>query len=556
MAGEFPCGRLFRAAVARQRADVERAGSEGFPFVFDAEAGARVARFCELLPHVEGPLAGECVTLEPWQVWAIVVSHGWFTVEEPRRPRFRRIVLFLPKGNGKTFLAAALALFVLALGGKGEKVVSAATTRDQARLSFDTARNMLIRAPRVRDHFGLLVGQHAITQPATGGVYKPLSAEANSLEGLIPSYVLLDEIHAHRTRDVYDNLRSAAAKRPDTRTVIISTSGFDTDGIGYEVYTYARQILEAEVRDESQFALLIEADTGADPWDPATWRMANPNLGVSIDPVETASEANEARHVTSKRVSFFAKRLGWWSSGRSAFFDLERWDSLADHGLTLDQFRHDPCFLGLDLASSRAFACLAAVFYRDLPHRNPERAATNERERHFYVFVESFLHERAVRDNDAFTSWAADRQITVTPGETTDYGFILRRIRALLDGWKVAEIVSDPYEAKQLMQLLGELRVPFVEWPQRVPNLSPPMKDLAAAILDGRIHHPGNRALRWMVGNVTAKLDANENVFPRKERADLYIDGVSAALNALGRIAIAKPPAASNPYMKRGLLFL
>lgn len=553
--GSFPCGKYMRAAVRRHVEDLSRAARGELGYRFDAEAGAKVVRFCELLPHVEGPLAGELVVLEPWQVWAVVVLFGW--VSPSGQPRFRRATLFMPKGQGKTFLAAALALYVLATGGKGEKVFSAATSKEQARLSFQTARQMLLleKGARVRDHFGLHVGQHAITQPSTGGLFQPVSAEARSLEGKIPSYILEDEIHAHPNREVHDNLRSSAAKRPDSRMVVISTAGFDTseNSIGYEVYSYARQILEGEVSDESQFALLIEADADADPWSPATWRMANPNLGASIDAVEVANEANEARQVPSKRKSFFTKRLGWWVSGRSSYFDAERWDELAD-ARPIESMKGVPCYMGLDLASRRAFACISRVFVVDEPHRDKTRAENGEKERHYHVFVDSFLHEEAVRESDSFKRWAEAGQLIRTPGNITDYGFIVARLKAYLGALQVTEIVSDPYEAGQLVQSLGELRVPFVEYPQVVKNLSPALKEMQAAILEGRLHHDGNKVMRWMVGNVTAKLDANDNVFPRKEREDLYIDGVSATLNVIGRV-LTTPPAPKS-YLESGALVM
>lgn len=541
LSGEEHVGKLIRAAVERQVRDLERAARGELHFRFDAEFGAKQARFCELLPHVDGPLRDQNFRCGPWQAWSIIVLFGW--VAPDGTPRFRRATWFMPKGNGKTFLAASLALLVLCTGGQGEKVFSAATAKEQARLSFQTASQMLRLRPRVRDHFGLQVNRHAITQPATGGLFRPISKEARSIEGVIPSYVLEDEIHAHPTRELHDNLRSAAAKRPDSRTVVISTAGFDTsdDAIGYEVYCYARQILEGEVQDDSQFAFLMEADRPEDEalalqaaWKPETWRQANLNYGVSVDPVEVANEANEARQSPQKRASFFVKRLGWWSGEAQAFFDIETWDRCAD-APPPEQLAGVACRIGLDLASKRAFACAARLFDRELPHRDPARAEAGETERHFYAYVTSFLHEEAARSEDLYRSWAQEGMIVVTPGNVTDYGFIQKR----LEGWlaahpQIGKIISDPYELEQLRQKLGLAPDVVVEWPQRAQYLSPALKELGAATLSGRFHHDGNRALRWMAGNVVAKEDAAENVLPRKRGEKFYIDGISAILNALG----------------------
>lgn len=553
--GTFPCGKYVRLAVRRQVDDLARQGTDDFPYRFEEDAGAKVCRFMERLPHVHGPLAGELVTLEPWQCWAIIAVFGWYAMNG--QPRFRRATLFMPKGQGKTFLGAGMALYQLGTGGKGEVVLSASYTKEQARLSFQTARLMMQGATALRDRLGLTVGQHAITQPGTGGTFVPVSGEARSLEGKIPSFILEDEIHVHPTREVHDNLRSSAAKRPDSRMVIISTAGFDTseNSIGYEIYLYARQILEGEIRDPSQFALLIEADEGSDPFAPATWRQANPNLGVSIDPQELANEANEARYDPRKLKSFVTKHLGWWVSGRDPVFDKDRWDALADAPDPATFGTDVPCYLGMDLASRVAFACLSRVFVRDLPHRDPERASAGDMERHYFVYVDSFTHEGAVSASDTYRRWREAGQLVATPGNTTEYAFIQKRLEQHLAAHHVAEIVSDPYEAAQLAQRLGQTKVPFVEYPQQVKFLSPALKEMQAALLDGRLHHDGNKVMRWMVGNVTAKQDANDNVFPRKERADQHIDGVSATLNAIGR-SMVSPPKKRSVYETRGLVVL
>ena len=537
--GTFPAGALFRAAVARQVADLERQGP-AFPYVFDAAAGAKVCRFLELLPHVEGPLTGQAMVLEPWQVWMVVTSYGWVS-KVKRYPRFRRLTLFMPKGQGKTFLAAGLALDTLARGTFGEKVYSAASTRDQAGLSFQTGRMMLNLASAVRDHFGLVVEQHQIVRPESGSHFRAISAEAGSAEGKIPAFVLEDEIHAHKSRDLHDNLRQMAAKLPYSRQVVISTPGFDMSpqAIGYEVWCYARDILLGKVDDDSQFALLIDADRELDPWDPGTWRQANPNLGVSIDATEVENEANEAKQVHSKQPSYFTKRLGWWVQSAQAWMDIAAWDKCLDLAMTREEFDGEPSWVGIDLAQTRDLSAKVNVFSRQLENG----------QRHYYVFCHAYLPEESDtlrQGNDTLRVWADDGFLSLTPGRSMEpTNVILPDILEDMDRNPGSEVCIDPWGGVALVQELtgNGYENQTVQIRQGAKTQSAPMQEVEAAVLDGRLHHDGNPLLRWCVGNVIARADRNGNIAPDRENDGKKIDAAVALINAMVRAMLGGNPA-------------
>jgi phage terminase large subunit-like protein len=529
--GSFPAGEKLIAAVKRQAADLKRQGPK-FPYVFDVAVGAKVCRFLELLPHVEGPKTREACVLEPWQVWTVVTSYSWVS-KVTRYPRFRRITLFLGKGQGKTFLAAGLALETLATGTLGEKVYSAATTRDQAGLSFQTARMMLNLKPEVRDHFGLVVEQHQIVRPESGSHFKPISSEAGSAEGKIPAFILEDEIHAHKTRDLHDNLRSMAAKVPYSRQVVISTAGFDMSpqAIGYEVFCYARDILLGAITDDSQFALIIDADRELDPWAPATWRMANPNMGVSIDEVEVANEANEARQVHSKQPSFFTKRLNWWVQAASSWMDLAAWDKCLDTEMHREDFDGEAGWIGVDLAQTRDLCGVVNLFGRD----------GEDGRRHYFVFCHAYLPEGSDtlrQGNDTLRVWAQDVFLSLTPGRSMEpTKIILPDVIADLDRNPGSEVCLDPWGGVALVQELtaNGYENQTVQIRQGAKTQSAPMQEIEAAVLDGRLHHDGNPVLRWCVGNVIARADRNGNIAPDREADAKKIDCAVALINAMVR---------------------
>ena len=537
--GSFPAGSMMVAAVARQVADLSRQADPEFAYRFDEDAGSRACRFLELLPHVEGPLAGESVTLESWQVWTVMAMFGWVS-KETGYPRFRRSTLFMPKGQGKTFLAAGLALYVLATGGKGEKCFSAATAIPQARLSFETARKMLLRRPKVRDYYGLVVEQHRIVHPETGGEYRYVSSEARSLEGVIPSFILEDEIHCHPDRSVHDNLRSSAAKRPDSRMVVISTAGFNMadDAIGYEVYRYARDILKGTITDESQFALLIEADRNLDPWSPDTWRIANPNMGVSIDTVEVHNEANEAKQVPSKQPSFFTKRLGWWCESADSWMDMSAWAAAMDPTLSLASFEGTSAFIGLDMATTRDLSARVLLFAE----------TRDDGQRHYSAFCHAYLAEESPtlkEGNDILRVWAREGFITLDQGGKLSGNVVRDDILRDAERFPGSELCYDDRYATQIAEDVGAYVKP-IEIRQGARTQSAPMMELESAVLGGRFRHDGNPVLSWCVSNLLVKTDDNGNIRPSKQGDSRKIDCAVALINAMVRGMLGTEQAYAN----------
>jgi len=310
---------------------------------------------------------------------------------------------------------------------------------------------MLNLAPEVRDHFGLVVEQHQIVRPESGSRFKPISSEAE-LRGrrAFPRSSSRIEIHARKTRDLHDNLRSMAAKLPYSRQVVISTPGFDMSpqAIGYEVYCYARDILLGAIKDDSQFALLIEADRDLDPWAPETWRQANFNLGVSIDPVEVANEANEARQVPSKQPSFFTKRLGWWCQSASTWIEVAALEKCADLALKREQFSGGTGYIGVDLGRRSTSTAIVEVFCR----------TEEDGLRHYYAFTKAYLAEesKTLRDgNDTLRVWADEGWLQLTPGQAMEIGIVHDDIVEALERNPGAEVCLDPWGAVGLVQSLA-----------------------------------------------------------------------------------------------------
>lgn len=536
--GEIDAPRAAKGSCARQLRDLERAAADpSWSYEFSEALASRPCRFIEALPHVKGDLAGKRIRLEPWQAFVITTSFGWVRRGTNQR-RFRRVTIYVPRGNGKSALSSGVGNYCLAADGEsGAEVYAAATTREQARIVWDTARQMFNKHP----HGTALAAKVGVTSPAaptassiyqaaSGSTFRPLSREADNLDGLNIHCGILDELHAHKTREVYDVMETGTGKRTRSLLWVISTAGSDTSGIGHEVYKYARRVALAEIEDDALFAAIWEIDDGDDWTAESTWKKANPNWGVSVQPEVIAQLCRKAQQVASAQNAFLTKHLNQWVNADEAWMQSHAWEAMADPALSRDEFAGAPCTIGLDLASKTDIAAKVTLFWRDLEKEG------GDAERHYYAFLDSFLPEAAVVDgrNASYHGWEIEGRLITTPGEVLDFGEVKRSVLDDASRFDVREVDYDPWQASQLSQELTAQGLPMVEMRPTVQNFSAPMKEMEALVRAGRFHHDGNPIFRWMVGNVVCHRDAKDNIYPRKEKPENKIDGVVAAIMALG----------------------
>ena len=367
LAGEIPACKFVVAACQRQLNDLAASETESFPYRFDVQKAEKVCRVIEKLPHIKGPLAGQRIRLEPWQCFILTTVFGWVSKLTGFR-RFRRAYTEVPKGNGKSALSSGVAIYMLALDGEaGAEIYSAATTRDQAKIVFGVAQAMLRRSLEMVSRYGLDVREHTINK-SDYSWFRPLSSDADSLEGINPHFVCIDELHAHKTRDLYDNIVTAAVKRSQPLVWSITTAGSNRAGICYEVRSYAVKLLSGAAgnRDEQTFSIIYTVDAGDDWALPATWVKANPNWNVSVFADAIALEAHEAVQLASKQPAFKTKHLNVWVNADSAWLDMRKVEACIDVALMPEIFKNKGtetrCNDGLDLASKLDLACTMLLF--------------------------------------------------------------------------------------------------------------------------------------------------------------------------------------------------
>jgi phage terminase large subunit-like protein len=547
--GEQAACKFARAACQRQLDDIDRAKTgDEWRFRFDEGRAGRVARFLELLPHIKGPKAGELFRLEPWQCFIVTTLFGWVRKDTGAR-RFRRAYIEVPRGNGKSFLVSGIALYALAADEEaGAEVYSAAVTRTQARITYDVAESMLRKRPDLQRKLGLKLSAHAIYQRSTNSTFTALSREAKNQDGKNIHVAVVDELHAHPTRAVWDVLITGAAKRPQSLIATITTAGVDTSGICYEVRDGVEKML-AGAPNDGLFGIIYTIDDSDDWRSEESWVKANPNWHSSIDLDAFRIDATEALQTAAKENNFKTKHLDVWCNADVAWMQMHAWDECEDKTLREEDFAGQPCIIGLDLASKIDLAANAKLFYRDLPKSFNDKGEPVT-ERHFYLFVQCYLPEAAVLEskNSQYQGWEKEGWIRSTPGNVIDFDAVMDGLTDASIKHDLREIAFDPWQATQLSNEMQAKGLVMVEVRPTVQNFSEPMKQWEALVLTKRFHHNGNPAMRWMVSNVVCHRDAKDNIYPRKERPENKIDGPVAALMALNRALLA-PVAPVGSYL-------
>jgi len=541
LSGHIPACEWVKKACRRQIADLER---KDFAHRYDEKKAARVCRFIEKLPHIKGKWAkaGGRIELQPWQIFILTAVFGWVSCNTGLR-RFKTVYLEMPRKNGKSSMSSGVGIYCCCADGEeGGEIYSAATTRDQAKIVWQDAWHMVERSPGLKAAFGVSTTAHAISQVRTASRFQALSAEGNSLDGLNIHCAIVDELHAHRTRKVFDVLETATGARSQPLLWLITTAGSDMSGICYEQRTYLIKILDGVVKDDTYFGVIYTIDDGDDWSSPKVWAKANPNYGVSVFPEDIERLCVKALKMPSAQNNFLTKRLSVWVNADCAFFNMVELAKCADPKLKAEDFLGEPCWIGIDLATRRDIAPRIQLF---------------RREDHYYCFGRYYLPESEIEGskNSQYSGWVKAGWITSTPGNIIDFGYIEEDLIGLASKYQILEVDYDPFQANQFTTRMMKEGFPMVEMRQLVKTFSEPMKHLDALISAGKFHYNGDPVLSWMFSNVVAHFDNKDNVYPKKQRPENKIDGVVALLMCLGR-AMAADAEPGSIYEKRGPIFV
>ncbi len=524
--GTVPAGKWQRAACSRHLADLE-ADSE---WIFRPELAAKAFGIFGLFRHYKGSeWAGQRIVLQPWQQFIVGSLMGWVHRKTGLR-RFRNAFIELPRGSGKSTLAGGLlVMFAFFLGEGGAEAYSVATKKDQARISFQAGRQMLLRSPALKKH--ATIGKYNIHNAATESKMEALGADADTLDGLRPFIVVVDEVHKLPDSDLIDVMQSGMGTRLDPLMFEITTAGDDDQSVYGQHFLLSTRVLDGTVDLPEWFAFIAAADQQDDWTLEETWRKANPNYGVSVKPDFLRTEAKKAIANPAEQSKFRRLYLGQKVQAVDAYFSSEDWKACPRLPSDAD-LRACPCWLGFDLSSTTDIT--AAVLIWQLP--GDEFAI----QPHFWMPADT-IADRSHQDRMPYERWAGDKLITLTPGRAIDRQIVRRDLAALFKAWKVKEFCADPWQMHDLGEQLAQDGVNVVLVLQRYEKLSVPMKILQGKILERRIRHDHHPLMTVMIGNAKAKEDDRGNVMPSKRLSRGRIDGVQALLTGLSQVPVVAP---------------
>ena len=528
-------GRLSYLAVQRHYQDLRDGSARGLMFS-PGHAWHIITYIEKFFVHIKGPLAGRPILLDPWQRFWTAVLYGWRRSANGLR-RFSRGYEEVARKNGKSTWKAPQGSYLFSMAGeRGAEVYAVATTRNQAmtvfKPAFDNIKRWVRRSPGAAKSFRVYEGVNQEKVVCGSSLFAPLPANADNMDGLNPSAILFDELHAQKSRDVWDVMETALGARAEPLMSAITTAGYVLDGICTEQRGYLISVLEGRRVADELFGYIYTLDDGDDPLDECNWIKANPGLGLSKTLEYMQGMARKAAALPSARANFYTKDLNIWGGGSENWFDMVVWDK-GGKRFDPDTLQGRRCYGGLDLASTRDLTALVLLF-------PPEDDQDELGEWYVLAWFWAPAAKVAAQEHDdaaAYGQWARSGWLTATPGDVTDYGPIKRAVLDARDRYQLVELGFDRWNAQQLSNELLEADVPLVEVPQNTGGMGPGAKQLERLVYAKRLRHGGNPVLRYCANNVALLFDSNDNFRPDKKRSkpNGRIDGIVAACMAASR---------------------
>ena len=516
-----------RLACRRFIRDLKRSQSKKPPFLFSPGQANRACAFIEQLPHVEGKWDSENITLHPAHVFFVVNLFGFRGHDSNRR--FTTAVLAVARKNAKSTLAAAIMLYCMCFENEqGAQLVSAATTGQQARIVFKVAQRMVEMQGDLCAEFDMEVFANSIARYEIGAIFKPINSKASTQDGLNPSHVSLDEIHAHKTHDLLNVIRQAAGARESPLYLYTTTEGFETPGPWPEIRAFGWNVLLGVVEAEHMLVLYYAIDDEDDDFDESKWGKANPLIDVNpLIMREARKLAIEAKNMPGTLAEFRIKRLNRPSSSATSWTNLTKWKRCGG-AFELDHMKGAKCWGALDLASTTDMAAWRLLWLIEETYYTWGR---------FWVPAEAIAH-RTERKSVNYAGWVEAGFVTQCEGATIDYGMIQRDVVSDIRRFNPLMIAYDRWNATQLINALIEDEgieaatendphglIEFIQGPK---SYSPAMKLCESAYLNGNLRYGVDPVLTWHMANVVPRYDVNMNVAPNKLKSPDKIDGACA----------------------------
>jgi phage terminase large subunit-like protein len=525
--------RYVQLAITRFEKDYKQSKEDpDYPFYFDENAGQRVVRFLESLKLYREQWAGSTLSLEPWQVFIIGNIYSWKRKDTKKR-KYTKAFIYVARKNGKTTLLSGLLLWDI-LTTKGGEAYCAATKRDQAKIAYGNIKEFIKQNEGLSKRLKVYRSSSRIVHEALASKIEALSADYDSMDGLDPSCVIIDECSAMKSYGIIKVLQSGTYSRPEPLLVEITSGGDNMYSVGHLEYERSVKVLEGAIEADDYFTVLYCLDEKDDWRNEKVYQKANPNLGISVSLEALIKARDEALQQPSLEGEFRVKNLNQWVSPMSSWISSKTWNKavkgIKETPISESMLKGALAVGAVDLSKRYDFTVFTKYFY--LPTIKKFYA------RHRFYIPEKQVEDKMKTDSPMIRKWIEEGRITATKGEVIDYDCMYADIRKDLEDYKIQEIAFDPYNAVTLMKEIGPL-VDLVEYPQNMKSMSPASKSWEASVMGGDIIDD-NPVMKWMVSNCSIYTDANGNIKPRKDSADnsspKRIDGVVTSIMSYWRL--------------------
>ena len=528
-----------RQAVERYYKDLDNAIEKGW--YFDRQAAERAINFVERLKHVVGRWGGTYIVLEPWQCFILWNIFGW-KMSATNTRRFTDAYVEVARKNGKSTLASAIALYMeFADREVGAEVYSVATTRDQARICFDYAQKM-VRASDLKNY--AVLTRDAIAFERLGATYKPLSSEANTLDGKNSHCVIVDEYHAHPSDAVVDVMHTSFGARAQGLMFIITTAGLSTSVPCFAYRKTLCQVLDGALEADRTFVIVYTLDDLAEVDDPQMWVKANPCVGASLSHEWLQGEYEKMKREPNKIAPTMTKSFNVWMDAPTVWIPDRAWSEM-ESVVPEDDLLGCSCVGALDLAAVNDYCAFMLLFHERGRYQMLWR---------FYIPEEKYRNRYELqRENANIEQWVKEGYIVVTDGNVTDYDYIMADIERLGQMYDITTIAYDPWNSSVVATKLVEKGINMQMFTQTIGNFAPPTKEFERIVGLGIVDHYDNPVARWMLSNVVIREDVNGNRRPDKAKSSEKIDGIVAAIMALGQW-MSDNAVQESVYASRGIV--
>lgn len=521
--GSIPASKENIQAAKRHLYDLERQGTDDFPWVFDETKGHRPIRFIEEnCKPTEGDF--DRFILQPWQHFIIGSMFGWIHKDTGIR-RFREALTFVGRKNGKTSLISGLSNYMVGYDNEqGANVYVLANAKDQANLLFDKTKEMIKQSPRLDKKFK--AQRSVVKDEKTFSKMEARASDSRKLDGLNTHFAIFDEIHEFINYKLINVIKKSRGTRTQPLINYITTAGYVLDGPLMQYYENALDCLNhlEDDLDERVFYFIAKLDDPKEADDPQTWIKANPNIGL-MSFVDLVTDWKTEKNSPQERADWMTKQFNLFSDiDELSYVDMQTINK-NNKEIDFKTLEGMEAVIGYDLSETEDFTSADV----EIPLKTGEVA----------VLSHSWISQsRYDRDNNRqrLDAWIKQGDLTVTPGDYVNFEYVFDWIVEQSKRFKVIEICYDRRNSLILNQKLTDYGFSMREVIQGFATLGGPMKHFKEMLLDGKVIFNNSKMYRWYLSNVKLVQDRNGNWMPTKQSKNRKIDGVAATLNSHVRV--------------------